>query len=61
MTFLEHFRNRNLATLELLAAVRAAVLEVLEQYDLDAQANLEEFEPYLSNVCFDIVKREYEG
>jgi hypothetical protein len=59
MSFTAHFRNRNLATPEFHFAIRAAIQAVLSEYDL-LESRVEDYEPFIGNVSYDIVKGEYE-
>ena len=50
--------SRNTDTARLRSCVREAIRDAPEGEDLD-RALVEEFEPFVSNVCFDIVRDAY--
>lgn len=58
--FCKHFRNRNLATPEFHAAIRTAIKEVLQTFDV-GEGHIDDYEPFIGNVSYDIVEAQYEG
>jgi len=58
--FRKHYRNRNLARLELQREVRDAVRDVLAGRGISCE-RVEDFEPVLSNTVYDLVKEFWEA